>query len=94
MAKQPFGGRPSKTALARIKLTTGIVSVVTFVSSLGVIAYLSPGTQNAAGTINHTAMVGSTTSAGTTTAQNSITTSRFTDRQQTSITPLTRTRGS
>jgi hypothetical protein len=88
MARQPFGGRPNKAALNRMKVTTGIVSVVTFLGSLGAIATLSPGTHAALSTSAQTAQVGSST------LSQSNTLSQFSTRRQAFVTPLTRTRGS
>jgi len=49
MAKQPLGGRPNKATLVRIKLATMVVSIATFVSSLGVIVLFNPGIASTAG---------------------------------------------
>lgn len=92
MTKQPLGGRPTKTALMRIKLATAVVSVVAFAGSLGVVAYLNPGvhysttatTQN--GSVTTIAATGaSTTSTGAL---------QLSSSRQSSVTPLVRTRGS
>jgi hypothetical protein len=93
--RRVLGGRPDKAALARMKVTTVIVSIATFVGSLGMISYLHP----AAGAASNT---GVQTVASTNLAQSTTSTTRSSRRalqlqgatQSGTVAPLTRTRGS
>jgi hypothetical protein len=94
-AKQPWGGRPNKAAVLRIKLATMVVSIATFVSSLGVIAFLNPGIAKTAGLANQ-AQTGSTVAlANSSLSQISSAALQLPSRSQlASLQPRTRTRGS
>ncbi len=86
MARQPLGGRPNKAALSRMKLGTVVVSIAAFAGSLGAVAYINPGIKVTTRRVTTTiSFNNSGTSAGG---------AGFSSRQQTSVAPLVRTRGS
>ncbi len=93
MAKQPFGGRPSKAALMRIKLATAVVSLAAFAGSLGIVAYVNPGVHaTTSGTQPHTVSIAM---AGSSTSQLSSGSLQLPSLPQaSSVRPLTRTRAS
>jgi hypothetical protein len=97
MAKQPWGGRPNKAALARIKLGTIVVSIVAFVATLGGVAYLNPGagsttpTDSLAQSTQIASRVATTSSSIASTSSSSTATSV---QQQAPVLPVVRTRGS
>ena len=92
MARQPWGGRPNKAALLRMKWVTALVSAVAFAGSLGAIAYINPGGRSAATTAGPVQTI-SLVSPANAPAQiaNS---SRVSRQRQASAVPITRTRGS
>ncbi len=94
MAKQPWGGRPSKAALMRIKLATVVVSAVTFASSLGMVAHLNPGVHNTAGLTSQVQPASTLASANSAASQGGNTPLQLRQGQQGSLAPLVRTRGS
>ncbi len=94
MAKQPWGGRPNKAALARMKVATAVVSVIAFAGSLGAVAYLNPGA-SAARLQSQAQFVSEFGSTGSSAAQvNSAPLQLPSRQQQASLVPLARTRGS
>jgi hypothetical protein len=94
MAKYPLGGRPSKAALAKIKTGTIIVSVATFLGSLGGIALFNPGFSSSAAAANQV-QTASSTQVIASTSQSSRSSAAQSSSQQQGITfPRVRTRGS
>lgn len=94
MAKQPLGGRPNKAALMRIKLATAAVSVVAFLGSLGVVAYVNPGVHDAATVATQAGSITTIAAAGTSTTSSNPAPLRLSASRQSSVTPLVHTRGS
>ncbi len=96
MAKQPWGGRPNRATLAKIKVGTIVASLVAFVGSLGAVAYLNPRAGNATAAVSagQVTQVANLPSAGASTSGFSSSSSTSSGQQAPLVMPRVRTRAS
>jgi hypothetical protein len=90
-----LGGHINKAGLVRVRVATVIVSVVTFVSSLGIIWYINPGIHGTTMASSQVQVASSLPSTAASTSKSSSAALQLPSVQQSSsLRPLTRTRGS
>ncbi len=93
MSKHLLGGRPSKAALAKIKTGTVVVSIATFLGTLGGIAVFNPGFSAGAAAASPVQSVDSTQTIASASRSNS-SSAQSSSQQQAVTFPRVRTRGS
>jgi hypothetical protein len=93
MVRQPWGGRPDKATLLRMKWAAALVSAVAFIGSLGAVVYANPGSRSVLQAANQVQSISMPSSASASASQAAGTDASGRQRQAPAV-PITRTKGS